>query len=60
MSNLDGSDARSEDDTFYPHPDEGQKGTECEMDVSVVSSGLLYHAAQLGIAVSSWRCKSKL
>ena len=48
------SDAGSEDDTFYPHPDEGQKGTECEMNVGVVSSRLLYHTAQLGIAVSSW------
>ena len=54
VSPLDGSNARSENDTFYPHPDEGEEGTECKMNVGIVSSRLLNHAAQLGIAVSSW------
>ena len=31
VSPLYCSNARSENDAFYPHPDEGKEGTECKM-----------------------------
>ena len=50
----DGLSARSDDDALDPQPDKGHERAEGDHDVSVVSSRLADHAAQLRVAVSPW------
>ena len=49
---LDGGGAGPHDDALDPQPDEGGERPEAGEDVGIVRTGLLYHAAQLSIAVS--------
>ena len=50
---LDGSGARPDDDALDPEPDEGRQRSEGHVDVGVIGTGLLDHAAELGVAVSA-------
>ena len=45
--------ARSNDHTFDPETDEGQKGTECRHYVRIIGTRFLYHTTQFRVAIRS-------